>query len=851
MSWRRIAKWSALGLVAALALIVLAAWLLSFTGVYQAWARGIVLRTIEERLQVRASLGRVTGNPLYRISVHDLVLSRGRATLLAARRLSLSYFLPEVVFATPVVKVGLEGFDLNLTPEVGRLQDILKPVKPGGPKAVVSSLSLEQGRLTYASAPGSAPLVVEDIDLEGAVSLPRSAGQPLAVNLRRASFRLKRPQVVVRSATGSLQHGPRKTTLDLNFEAAAGTRELAGRLRAEGSGGTLAAATGRGTLEVERLRLASPAPGGTEGRGSLAFTLAEDRLTVSQGTLTTPAAQTTFRGTVAGLSALARGGWRAELAGNLAVSDLAALTGSPQLAGRAAGAWRLRAAPGARGAGTTATASLEVQRLSLARIGPGGLQGTGDLAAAYQGGALRISRGNLKTPAAQTTFSGQVVGLAEGNPSAELAGRLQVSDLARLTGRPTLAGQAGIDYRLRAHSVVEKGERRFQVDFSAKSARLTLGGYRFEGTSAAGSWRPPVLRLERLSTRSAGLGQAAVSGTYGPEDALALDYSAGTNNIGGLASRLGAAQVVAGSLKVSGRLSGPAANPATRGTFSGQGLAWGAYSAAGASGGYEVTGLRGQRQGQVSANLSEVSARGRRFPEASLTTTLPQQGSLTFSAEARQDAATRYRARGRASGLGSGRQVIELAAFEAEAGALTLRNTAPLPVIVTPQAVQLPRLSLAAADNSLQAGGSATVPGPVDVLLSFKNARLADVTRLIRVNFPVSGSLTGRIDIAGTTAEPLISADLRAQRGRISDIPFSTLTTRIGYRPESARIDGTLDLAPAGSVAVQGNVPVKVSLMPPEVEAASARGLIGGLGGPQAVPGLLEEILRGLGGGAK
>ena len=735
MRTARVVKWTAVGVVGALILLALVGYLLTFTGVYQTWARGLILRTIEDRLRAQATIGRVSGNLLYRANVENLVLTREGQPLLRARQLSLTYFLPQVVLATPVVGATVQGFDLSVVRDAqGRLNisDLVKPRPPTGRNVVVSGVTLERGRVSY-SAPGAAPKVVEDINIRAGVGLPASPDQPLVIRIRSGSFRLNQPAVAVRTLTGTVSHGPRLTSVDLQARVETPQGSVEAKVAGTGGGATLAAAQASGHADVSRLQLTSPTV--PQGQGAFDYQLAGDTLTLTNGRFTTPAAEATFAGRVPGVS-----------------------------------------------------------RVS-----------TGRLDAAFQG-------------------------------------RLEARDLARLTGRATLSGTLAANYTLK---VSRRANQPLSIDLTATGGRATIAGYDLDSESLSAAYRSPVLDITSLKAVSRRLGTLSVSGPYEPGRSLDLAFQAQTADVGGLASRLGAKKIVTGSLNASGQVTGAPRSPEVRGAFTGRGLGWGDVSAAQARGSFEATDILGQRRGQVSATLTGAVAKGRSFSRASVTITLPREGALSFSGQASQPEGVTYQAKGSATGLGQPRSTISLTSFAAQAGRLRLVNTRPLAIVSSAQGLSLPQVALRSTDGTMAATGSAAVPGAVKVLLTFNNANLTDISRLIRLNFPLRGQLTGRIDIGGSTDRPDIMANLNIGEGAVSQVPFSKLAANLNYAPQLARVDARLTLPGGREAAVRGTVPAKVTLLPPAVEVASGQALLQGLG-QQAVPGLFERLFKGL-----
>lgn len=729
MDWRRVLKWAALVGGGVLVLLILVGFLVTFTGLYQSWARQLVVSTIEGRLRAEAQVGEVGGNPLYRISVRDLRLTSQGRPLLEAGRFSLSYFLPQVIFGAPLVGVAMDDFRLNVvsTPEEPGLAGLVKPAEPGGRPVTLTGVSLSEGTLIY-GGPRKSAYVIEDIDIEAGVDLPATAGGETVVRLRQATFRLRQPEVKVVSLTGTLKHSAQATEVELETAAELPQGSVEADLKAQGRQDEEGNLQGTGRLEVARLALTEPLP----------------------------------------------------------------------------------------------------------------LEATGGADLALSGKTLRLSKGELSTGGAATSFTGELRRGDEGL-SAELDGRLAVRDLAKLAQRPDLAGEGDIDYEISARQ--RPGEP-LSADISARSRRLGVQGYRFEGASLRAAWRPPVLDIADLSATSPGLASLRASGPYRPGEPLNLSLTASSPDLGALASRLGAKTAASGSLEAEGKLTGTFNSPAAAGSFEGRGLAWGAYRAEQGSGTFEVADLLGARTGEVEATLSELEAKGRRFSQAQLAATLPQEGRLSFSASARQPDGVSYEAAGSATGLGEARTEANLESFQARSGELELRNAEPLPIIVSEQTTELPRVALAEKDGAVSATGSAAFPGPVELSASFEGAPVADLKRLIHVNFPVEGALSGDVTVGGTTGEPRIDADLSLGQGRVSAVSFQRAQAEVDYAAQSAEVSASLTLAPGAQAEVSGEVPVRITLLPPRVEVVSGQALLAQLP-RRLLPKLFEELERG------
>jgi hypothetical protein len=1073
-SWRRTVKWVGLGVAVVVLVATLVGYLLSLTGLYQDWARRYALSTIEDRLRVQASLGPVGGNPIYRISAQDLVLTREGEPVFRAKQVHLSYFLPQLLFGKPVVSVDIEDFDLAvIRTEAGwNISNILKPSKKPG-AAVIRSLSLQRGRVTYVAAPGARPTVISNINAEGSVAVPPLPNQPVVMELRRASLSLAQPRVTLRQLSGTISYGGGQAKTDLSVDVDAEGGHFEATLKAAGAGGELANLRASGSLVLRRFAFGQPGRTGglKEGKGAVDFALEGGKLTVSGGKIEAPAARTTFGGTLNGLAGKSATGMRAHLQGSAEVRDLAAVTGRPDLAGSMAGTYRLSAARARPGAAPTGQGSITISSIDLTRVRPGGLRGRGAADFSLAGGTLTVSRGEITLPGASTNFSGTVTGVTTGGGtstagamaadirgkgrvsdlarvsgkpnlagtlagtyrlkvtpgrhgaetteqgvvdlssfrlprvrpggvagsgtadfalagdtltlnraklstnlasgtfsgtvrgvreapsgsfsaqgqgsadvpnlaavsgrpdwaggftgtyrlsaatdrqgrlasakgtldlsrfrlarlrggvagsgtadfalagdtltlnraklstnlasgtfsgtvrgvreapsgpfSAQAQGSAQINDLARLSGRPTLTGWGSVTFNVKATRRLEARQMTTSLAVSAHAGQAQVKGYAIDAASIEASYQTPLLKITSFTASSRRLGQLSLSGTAQPR-ALDLAYRASSPDIGGLASRLGATKIATGSLSTEGRASGTQAGPTLQGSFSGQGLSYGDYGAAKATGSYQVADVLAGRTGKLSASLTDLQAKGRRFTSASLTATLPQRGSLTFTAEGQEEAQVNYRAQGSLSGLGQPRTQVDLSSFQAVAGRLDVRNTRPLAIIMEGQTTRLPQVALAATDNSLTVTGSAEAPGAVGLRLKFNNVRTADLTRLVHVNFPLQGTLTGQATVGGTTARPVIKAAFTARNGAIGGVPFSGLTADVDYATEVADITGKLTPPVGPPLAVKGTLPVKVTLMPPAISAASGHGLLQGLV-PKLLPKGLEKVLPGLG----
>ena len=92
------------------------------------------------------------------------------------------------------------------------------------------------------------------------------------------------------------------------------------------------------------------------------------------------------------------------------------------------------------------------------------------------------------------------------------------------------------------------------------------------------------------------------------------------------------------------------------------------------------------------------------------------------------------------------------------------------------------------ADDSSLIAGSGTL----------RNAGVADVAALLRIQQPITGTLTASAQVNGTAGNPLVKADITALKGSLFEEPFDRLTAHADYSGRALTVSNAQVAGPAG-----------------------------------------------------
>jgi translocation and assembly module TamB len=160
--------------------------------------------------------------------------------------------------------------------------------------------------------------------------------------------------------------------------------------------------------------------------------------------------------------------------------------------------------------------------------------------------------------------------------------------------------------------------------------------------------------------------------------------------------------------------------------------------------------------------------------------------------------------------LGARPLALQVARLAWQSQALSVKNKTPFQVHL------FPGWEISPATFAVD-GGTVTLAGRArdQELSGLLEIHQVNASLLAPLGLPASGSLNGRLTLAGHPRTPTIDGRLALSGGKLQNLPIGVLTTTLNYQNEQAQVSGHLEMGPLQSRLVwKGSVPVKLSLAP-------------------------------------
>ncbi|MFH0809921.1 MAG: translocation/assembly module TamB domain-containing protein [Pseudomonadota bacterium] len=810
---RRLLKWVTVATVALL-LIAAGVYLLIESSYIQHKIRTELIAGVETHFNARLTIGSISGDPLRGLTFHNLRLSSSSgAEVLAATRMRVSYSLLRLLLAPKEIplRLDLDGFRLNVVRCAdGRLnlQKLLK--KPSARRLLrFDRVSLAGGtvRIRLEGTPRREYVLEHFFDGSASAVIVTGIAPDFDLRLPKATFTLagERPLRVTRaSATARITPARRLLKTALMIETRASRLSL--RYETNDGGRTIKLAAQASPLAMAELSRFVPA---VPPRGSLAGSLA------LEGPVR--AAQAKLR--------LAMNGSRVECLGTLdpPARDAPQLTiklarFNPEVVFSAAGKAGLN---GNINAWLKVTSTPEGRRIT-ARLDRSRMAGRellgGRLKTLLAGGNLQIEAGEFAFPFGRLAASGVVshlAGLGHGKLKARLTGTATALDLAALTGNNRLAShldarfETSID-RLPARPVVVAGKVELAEGVFSTFMSHPLQAGSFQGSYSAGRLEVASLNLESplLSLSASGTASAK-----GPD----LTFSAHTEEPGRLARLIDPrwSEVSSGAVVAQGRLGGSWSTPGVTVDLQGSGMRYGSATVDSLRLSLEATNARDLgRAKSIRLQADGVALGKKQLKQVTLEGSLKDgRAQFTLAASLSDDHSLRVVGVGSAEAWTS--TEMSLTEVRLRLPRLTIGNTSPLRLSISPQGIAVSHVALANADGTLKLKGGRNSLDALQLTLDVVHLPLAE---WLPQGSSVTGFVGGRVNITGSAQVPLLRGilklkDATLQREGGPAIPLKQARVSFEYGPSGLLFDAAI--TPRMSlVSATGTVPTRLSLWP-------------------------------------
>ncbi|MEO7192328.1 MAG: translocation/assembly module TamB domain-containing protein [Vicinamibacterales bacterium] len=356
----------------------------------------------------------------------------------------------------------------------------------------------------------------------------------------------------------------------------------------------------------------------------------------------------------------------------------------------------------------------------------------------------------------------------------------------------------------------------------------TVQGTRVSRADATVSLEAGRLDIRQLEIQSPGLSATAL-GTIVFEGAEAaqsdLTYQIDAADLSALAS-LGVPSLT-GAAHVEGRVTGPAAQPQTTGTFSAQRLAYGTTA--------EALVFNGTFEAQM-PNLDVEKATGKLNGESTFLTVKGQDiDRLTVAAEYANrsvDVQAKIEQKTRSVEVAAGlllhpdHREMHLRRFVLGGfgDPWTLVGGEPA-IEYADDRVAIPELTLARGDERLTAAGTivfAGKQGGSDFNLRASGLQVGDVYTLVTGTARISGTADADVHLTGSIENPVATGTISVINGKIADAAFARIAGDVALKDRRVTVDARVEEPTGSALTVTGTAPIAADAGPLDLNVKGA-----------------------------
>ena len=187
------------------------------------------------------------------------------------------------------------------------------------------------------------------------------------------------------------------------------------------------------------------------------------------------------------------------------------------------------------------------------------------------------------------------------------------------------------------------------------------------------------------------------------------------------------------------------------------------------------------------------------------------EGQVQFATEVVQSPKSGGRARGTLTRDAAGQQVV-LEEFQVRLPDRTWQAAAPLQVAFGPQRIDLTRIHLVYADESIELSGAVHGEELQDIRLHATQIDLSYLQQLLHLPDVIGGRATFQMQLAGTRAEPRFESALTVQPAASQRLPFTQFSNTLTYAQRQLHSTGRLRQGTRESVALDVRLPIDLAL---------------------------------------
>ncbi len=824
---------------AAVLVVILGAFLLLQTDPVRSRAKALLESAVSDTYGLRLTVGRISGDFLFSITLEDVKLFHQQHRLLEARKISATYFAPLLLKKTLFVnEFNIQKGVLNLErgPDGNWNMAGLGPESQDPPKAssmdfriIVRRAAIEDVDMTVVEKTAHEAVTrrFDNIGLVAGFSI--RSGAVISADIYETRFALDQPQFTLRNLSGEIAYDIIKQRLQLKrVRIRSGESDLSVNGSADLNGAdpaldVTAEITRLSLPEIGRLTSAKQLRKGTlSGR-----VLVKGKLDQFSHRLDLRLGRAVIRteGTV-----IHAAGGKLDLDINGAIQELnltrLAGFGLPEYTGMVNAGFRINGThllhPERRGVLELDLRDSQYDRYTVQQ---------GRLRLLVDRGGLKVETLTLETPMGNVVVEGSVEGLFDTQKEKTIHAITQASqlDVAQISNRKDFPGKLNLVLRTEAvlppnpsdltsisGKIIGKITASNILDLALQEGDLDI------------AWGGGRLDLKRFTIR-ADSGRIALTGFAIPQQQRAsvdIDLKVPhLEKIGRIAARfdksLKQLQSLSGNIDLTGRFKGWWDRPSFRGTVNAKRIRFDQISAKTLTVKGQWNGLPTSFKSSAQLGMKDVAFNTVRLSTIQAAATLSPD-KINIDLDATHRGGENLKLKGRIDQWRSVRKAITVdtlrmtAKAASKAGKLgtQLTNQGPIRAILSPHSLDIRSFSVVSDQAALALKGLLHAEKDSSLVVSLSRFNLDRISWLMPVENRVRGTLSADINVSGTGKKPILKAAVQVRNGFGYDVAFADLNARFTYNRSKLISSVILNLGAGQKVELDGKADIGWTLFP-------------------------------------
>ena len=826
---------------AAVVVLILGAFLLVQTDPVRSQAKEILESVVSDASGLQLTIGRISGDLLFSVTLEDVKLSHQQNRLFEAREISATFFAPLLLKKTLFVnEFQIQKGFLNLEKSADGKWNIagLSPErKPSEPKKaspidfriIVRRAALTDIDITVVEKTAHETVTRRFNNIGLITGLSIKSGAVVSADIYETRFTLDQPQFTLKNLSGEITYNVSKQRLRLNrIRLRSGESNLSVNGAADFHGAIPVVDV---TAEIKRLSL--PEIGRLTSVNELQQGVLAGRVSV-KGALNKLSHRLDLRW---GRAAIRSEGTVTRAAGEKLDLDLTGVIrelnldmlstlGLPRWAGIVNAEFQINGThllnPERSGALRLNVRDSRFDRYTVNQ---------GSLRLLFDRGTLNVEQLDLKTPMGNAVVEGTLTGFFDTEKEKTINVKTQIShlDLAQISNRKDLSGK--LNLTLKTEAVLPP----HPTDFKSISGKVTgeiEASSVFDAELQNGDldivWSGGRLDIKRFIL-NADSGRIALTGYAIPHQQsanLTVDLKVpDLKKIGRIAARfdqtLKQPPTISGNIEVLGRINGWWDRPSFDGTINGQDVRFNRISAKTLKVTSQWNGLPKSFKSRAQLELQDFAFNTIRLSNLNTAATLSPD-TITLDLDATHHGGEKLKLQGQIDQWRDAKKRITVDALRMTAKAASktgkfgthLSNQGPIRLSLSPQSVDIHSFKVVSDRATLSLKGKLHAEKDSALVLSLSRLNLDRISWLMPEGNKVRGTLSADINVSGTGKKPTVKAAVQVKNGSGYDVDFSDLKVQLTYNRTKLAAAVALNLRNGQKIELNGKADIGWTLLP-------------------------------------